>query len=185
MTLAISVLCAAWLSVLTVTLVAAVRQISALQLAIQQRDSRGFNVDDDGPVLGSHLPDFVRELLVTKLPDESAVAILLIMSSTCGQCREVIEAFDRLVLPRRQTTIALIAGDGDLAAEIADLAATKFDHAIYGGTAQDFASLLHVSSSPFGILVSADTVLAKSYIRGVGDISNLGTLSNQPVELIS
>lgn len=173
-----------WLAVLTLVVVALVRQVTALQLALQQRAPESFSVDADGPVLGTTVDDEIIDVLAATGMDAEGALALLVLSSTCGPCREVISAFER-ERAADDPIVALVAGSGPPLAEVAALAEDRFDAVVSGASADRAAQALGIHSSPFGILIRNGVVVAKTYVRRVSDIYEMmrPTAASTPVEL--
>lgn len=163
---------AGWLAVLTVVVLAVVRQVSGVLLAIEQRPSGQFSIDEDGPVVGTDLPDDVRARIAEGRTKGGDATLLLIVSATCGSCREILADFDpRRVAADELATFLLVAGRGEPAAQIVALAGSKFDSIYHGPDAVTMSqNSLSVHSSPFLLVISRDRIVAKRYVRSVEDL---------------
>lgn len=180
---------ASWLAVLTVVVLAVVRQVSGVLLAIEQRPHGEFSIDADGPAVGTELPPDVRARIANGRTKAGDKTLLLIVSATCGSCREILEDFDsQRVATDELSTFLLVAGRGEPAAQIVALAGSKFD-CIYDGP--DAAALsqnsLSVHSSPFLVVISDNRVVAKRYVRSVQDLYdvNVGSTADGRVSQLS
>lgn len=158
-----------WLAVLTMVVVALVRQVTALQLALQQRAPESFSVDADGPVLGTSVDVEIVDVVTASGMDAAGVVALLVLSSTCGPCREVMASFDR-EQAGAAPIIALVAGSGPPLVEVTALAEERFDVVVSGVAADAAAEALGIHSTPFAVLVRHGIVVAKAYVRTVKDI---------------
>lgn len=173
MTSAILLLVVVWTGVLTVATLAIMRQVTAMQLAIQQRSGEHFSVDSDGPELGAQVPESLRLFLDSCAVTDPYVGVV-VLSPTCGPCREIVGSFNRDRIQSRMRFVALVAGTGAPADELHVLAAEHFDFVESGSIAQAIATDLDVHSSPFALLLGEGTVAEKAYVRDVSDLHDLG-----------
>lgn len=165
----LAVVIVAWSGVLTVVVLALVRQVTTVQLALEQRGSGNVDLDADGPRIGATLPESTVELLGDPSADVRPT-LVLVASPTCGPCRELLGGLDNERIPAAVRTIALIAGDGPPAAEVRELAGPKFEQVVIGAPARNAAEDLSVHSSPFLLSVVGGVVTGKTYVRTVDDI---------------
>lgn len=170
------VLVALWLGVVTLVLLVLIRQVTALQLALQQRAGESFSVDADGPVVGTTVDEAVMDVLRRTDLDTDGALNVLVLSSTCGPCREIVTAFEHERAPH-EPIVALVAGSGLPSAELSGLAAQRFEAVVHGGPADEAAQALSIHSSPFLVLIHNSVVVAKTYVRSVEDIYDM-TLSS-------
>ena len=111
------VLVCIWLGVLTLVVVLLVRQIGLLTVRLSVA-SQAFSVDNDGPEVGSSLPEEVTSV-VPELMEERAY--LLLISSTCTPCRELVADLQGEQRFEEQKIVAGVAGQEEQARGIASL----------------------------------------------------------------
>ena len=110
------VLVCIWLGVLTLVVVLLVRQIGLLTVRLSVA-SQAFSLDNDGPEVGSSLPEEVTSV-VPELMEERA--FLLLISSSCTPCRELVADLQG-EQHFEQRIVALVPGHEDQAREMAAL----------------------------------------------------------------
>jgi hypothetical protein len=142
------VLASIWLGVLTLVIVLLVRQPPSL--------------DHDGPEVGSYVPEEVRSALPHL---EGERAYILLVSATCGSCREVIADLEGHYFEQRVT--ALMPGSKELANELAALLPPGVQ-AVLDPEATKLADALKIRSTPFAVEVEGGTVTRKAYLYGKG-----------------
>lgn len=154
---------AVWLALLTVVAILLVRQLGLVTLRLD-----GFNpqlfLENDGPIVGSELPSQALGLL----PElRSGQHHLLLISGSCTPCRDLVFDLEREPLGSR--TLALVAGREEVVDAVVDF--LPLDAVpIRDPVATDFASALHIRSTPFAVEVNDGHITAKSYIRGADDL---------------
>ncbi len=156
-----------WLGVLTLVVVLVVRQIGLLTVRLSVAGGEAASsVDDDGPEVGSSVPEDV----VSVLPDqEENPAYLLLISATCTPCRELVADLQG---ERRfeQEIVALVPGPGELASELAALLPSGM-RAVLDPRATRLAEALELESTPFVLEVDRGTVTRKAYLdEGASDL---------------
>ena len=167
-----AVLVAVWLGVLTMVVAALVRQTTALQLALQQRSPETFSPDSDGPPVGSTMAESILDLVRGVDVDADGPVGLLVLSSTCGPCREIITSFDQAA-HTGVPVVAFVAGSGAPLSEVAGLARERFDGVVAGGPGDQAAQEMGVQSSPFAVYIKSGVVVGKTYVRQVADIYDI------------
>lgn len=168
-----------WSASVTLALLALVRQVAVLQLLVDRRRPSSsslepFHVDDDGLDIGTSVPrDVSTTLKRLVVSDECAI---LVMSATCGACREIVDdlkgpAWTR---DRSRSLILMIAGREELAGQLADEAAwLQPDGVVFDPEASELSAALGVHSSPFALLLHGETVAGKRYIRNADAVIEL------------
>ena len=107
------VLACVWLGVLTFVVVLLVRQVGLLTVRLSMA-TQAISLDDDGPEVGSILPEDVAEVM----PDGER-AYLLLISASCEPCRELVVELDGHQF--EQSVVALVPGRQEQASELAAL----------------------------------------------------------------
>jgi len=102
LTIAALVLVCAWLGVLTFVVMLLVRQVGLLTVRVTMA-TQAMSLDDDGPDIGSSLPEDVAELM-----PERERAYLLLISAGCEPCRELVAELDGHRF--EQKMVALVPG---------------------------------------------------------------------------
>jgi hypothetical protein len=160
------VLVCVWLGVLTLVVVLVVRQIGLLTVRLSVAGEAASSVDDDGPEVGSSVPEDVASVL----PDqEEDPAYLLLISATCTPCRELVadlQGNHRF----EQEIVALVPGPGELASELAALLPSGI-RTVLDPQATKLAEALDLESTPFALEVDRGTVTRKAYLHeGASDL---------------
>jgi hypothetical protein len=164
--IAVVALVAVWLGVLTIGVLLCIRQIALLTLRFD-RSVNGFSVANDGPDVGTRVPDE----LVTRIPElADARASIVLISSTCAPCRELAEDIRRSQVEDRM--IALVTGPDPSASSIEALLYPQV-RVIRDPDAASFAEKLHIHSTPFAVRTDAGEVVAKTYLHRFDDFKRL------------
>jgi hypothetical protein len=151
------VLVCAWLGVLTFVVVLLVRQIGLLTVRLSVA-TQAISLDDDGPEVGSALPEDVAEVMPA---DERAY--LLLISASCEPCRELVVELDGHRF--EQSVVALVPGREEQAGELAALLPTGI-RVVLDPEATQLAESLDLESTPFAIEVEGGTVTSKVHLFG-------------------
>ena len=151
------VLVCAWLGLLTLVVVLLVRQVGLLTVRLSMAN-RTISLDDDGPEIGSTLPEDVAEVM----PQEER-AYLLLISAGCDPCRELVAELDG----RRfeQSVVALVPGRQEQASRLAALLPPGI-RAVADPEATRLAESLDLESTPFALEVERGTVTRKLHLYG-------------------
>ncbi|CAN5189382.1 hypothetical protein BH18ACT10_BH18ACT10_03400 [soil metagenome] len=149
------VLVCIWLGVLTLVVVLLVRQVGLLTVRLSMT-SQAISLDDDGPEIGSSLPEDVASVMPKEDP-----AYLLLVSAGCDPCRELVAELDG----RRfeQSIVALVPGREEQASEIAALLPSDM-RVVLDPEATDLAESLDLESTPFVLEVEGGTVTRKVHL---------------------
>src|SRR5215211_1451254 len=152
------VLVCVWLGVLSFVVVLLVRQIGLLTVRLSVA-SQALSVDNDGPEVGSKVPDEVAAVLPNL---EGERAYLLLLSATCAPCRELVSDVGERHF--EQNIVALVPGDEQMAAELASLFPSGMQ-AVPDPDATRLAEVLGISSTPFILEVDQNGVVTrKAYL---------------------
>ncbi len=159
------VLVCIWLGALTLVVVLLVRQIGLLTVRLSIA-GEAISLDDDGPEVGSSVPGAVASVL----PDGGVErAILLLISSTCTPCRELVadlQGEHRF----EQKIVALVPGPEELARELAALLPSGM-RTVLDPQATELAEALDLESTPFALEVEGGTVTRKAFLhRGASEL---------------
>jgi hypothetical protein len=158
------VLVCIWLGVLTLVVILLVRQIGLLTVRLSVA-GEATPLDNDGPEIGSSVPEDVAEVL----PDQAEEhAYLLLISSTCTPCWELVADLGQ----RRfeQNVVALVPGHGEKAGELAALLPSGIQ-TVLDPEATRLAGALQLESTPFALEVEHGTVTRKAYLHeGASDL---------------
>lgn len=154
------VLVCIWLGALTLVVVLLVRQIGLLTVRLSIA-SEAMSLDDDGPEVGSGIPEVVASVL----PDQGEErAFLVLISSTCTPCRELVadlQGEHRF----EQKIVALVPGPEELASELSVLLPSGV-RAVLDPQATELAEALDLESTPFALEVEGGTVTRKAFLHG-------------------
>jgi hypothetical protein len=151
------VLVCAWLGVLTLVVMLLVRQVGLLTVRISMA-TQAMSLDDDGPEIGSSLPEDVAEVM-----PEGERAYLLLISADCDPCRELVAELDGHRF--EQKVVALVPGRQEQAAELAALLPPGV-RVVLDPEATQLAESLDLESTPFALEVESGTVTRKVHVYG-------------------
>lgn len=153
-----------WLSLLSFAVMLCVSQLTVLTKRFEL--ALGPPVTASGPEIGMSVPAEVEDLL-TYEPDGE---IIMLMSATCGPCRQVAEDLTRDGFEGALTI--LLPGSDDAAAEVTALLPTSLA-VIRDPDAGRFASALAITHTPFALALYGRTVVGKSPVNRVDDLQRL------------
>jgi hypothetical protein len=158
------VLVSVWLGVLTLVVVLLVRQIGLLTVRLSVA-GEATSLDDDGPEIGSGVPEDVAVML----PDQAEEhAFLLLISSTCLPCWELVTELGEHHF--EQNIVALVPGHGEKAGELAALLPSGM-RVVLDPEATRLAGALQLESTPFALEIARGTVTRKAYLHeGASDL---------------
>jgi hypothetical protein len=160
------VLVCIWLGVLTLVVVLLVRQIGLLTVRLSVAGEAASSVDDDGPEVGSSVPEEVVSVLPDQEEDEQAY--LLLISANCTPCRELVADLDGRHF--EQQIVALVPGHEEMASELAALLPSSMQ-VVLDPEAVRLAEALDLESTPFVLEVQSGTVTRKAYLdEGASDL---------------
>jgi hypothetical protein len=151
------VLVCAWLGVLTFVVMLLVRQIGLLTVRLSMA-MQTTSLDDDGPEIGSRLPEDVAEVM-----PEGERAYLLLISAGCDPCRELVAELDGHRF--EQEVVALVPGRQEQAGELAALLPPGI-RVVLDPEATQLAESLDLESTPFALEVESGTVSRKVHVYG-------------------
>jgi hypothetical protein len=158
------VLVCAWLGILTLVVVLLVRQIGLLTVRLSVA-SQALSLDDDGPEVGSSVPEDVASVLANS---EEEKAYLLLISAGCTPCRELVSDLGEHRF--EQNIVALVPGREELATELAALLPYGV-RAVLDPEATRLAEVLKLESTPFALEVERGTVTKKAFLHeGAADL---------------
>jgi hypothetical protein len=151
------VLVCAWLGVLTFVVMLLVRQVGLLTVRVTMA-TQAMSLDDDGPDIGSSLPEDVAEVM-----PERERAYLLLISAGCEPCRELVAELDGHRF--EQKMVALVPGNQEQAAELVALLPPGI-RVVLDPEATQLAESLDLESTPFALEVKNGTVVSKVHVFG-------------------
>jgi hypothetical protein len=151
------VLVCAWLGVLTFVVMLLVRQVGLLTVRLTMA-TQAMSLNDDGPEIGSSLPEDVAEVM-----PEGERAYLLLISAGCDPCRELVAELDGHRF--EQKVVALVPGRQEQAAELAALLPPDI-RVVLDPEATQLAESLDLESTPFALEVESGTVTRKVHVYG-------------------
>ena len=151
------VLACVWLGALTFVVVLLVRQVGLLTVRLSMA-TQAISLDDDGPEVGSILPEDVAEVM----PDGER-AYLLLISASCEPCRELVVELDGHQF--EQSVVALVPGRQEQASELAALLPPGI-RVVVDPEATQLTESLDLESTPFAIEVEEGTVTSKVHLFG-------------------
>ncbi len=168
------VLVCAWLGVLTFVVMLLVRQVGLLTVRLSMA-TQTMSLDEDGPEIGSSLPEDVAEVM-----PEGERAYLLLISAGCDPCRELVVELDGHTF--QQSVVALVPGRQDQAGDLADLLPPGMP-AVFDPEATQLAESLDLDSTPFAIEVESGTVTRKVHLfEGASALIEFVESGNAPTQ---
>jgi hypothetical protein len=151
------VLVCTWLGILTFVVMLLVRQVGLLTVRVSMA-TQAMSLDDDGPDIGSSLPEDVAEVM-----PERERAYLLLISAGCEPCRELVAELDGHRF--EQKMVALVPGNQEQAGELAALLPPGI-RVVLDPEATQLAESLDLESTPFALEVENGTVISKVHVFG-------------------
>jgi len=151
------VLVCVWLGVLTFVVILLVRQVGLLTVRVSIA-TRATSLDEDGPEIGSSLPEDVAEVM-----PEKERAYLLLISEGCDPCRELVAELDGHRF--EQNMVALVPGREEQAAELAALLPQNMK-VVLDPDAIQMVESLDLESTPFVLEVEDGVVTRKAHLFG-------------------
>lgn len=152
------VLVCIWLGALTLVVVLLVRQIGLLTVRLSIA-SQTISLDDDGPEVGSDVPEDVASVL----PDHEEPAYLLLISAGCDPCRELVADLGGRHF--EQDIVALVPGREEQASELAVLLPSGMQ-VVLDPKATMLAESLELEATPFALEIGGRTVTRKTHLHG-------------------
>jgi len=151
------VLVCAWLGVLTFVVMLLVRQLGLLTVRVSIA-TRATSLDEDGPEIGTSLPEDVAEVM-----PEKERAYLLLISEGCDPCRELVAELDGHRF--EQKMVALVPGRPEQAAELAALLPEDIK-VVLDPEAMQLVESMDLESTPFVLEVEDGIVTRKVHVFG-------------------
>jgi hypothetical protein len=152
---------AAWAAVLTVVVLACIRQIAVLGLRIDKSLYSGIDPVDDGPALGSPMPPQVAELFPAG-PD-AGPAFVMLMANTCTTCHDI--AFELTGTTFDVPIVTLVAGRPELVQALVEALPSSVT-IVRDPEATSAARALEVKTTPFVFEFRRGQLAAKAALRG-------------------
>lgn len=162
-----------WLGALTLVVILSVRQISLLTVRLSTTTNHAspeivepdFSVDNDGPEVGSEIPEEVTSVLPELLQGNRWH--ILLVSANCSPCRKLATKLSGR--PFASPVIALVAGrEKALADGLEELLPPEM-HTVRDPKATELARALQIHSTPFVVAAQNGRVVKKAYIYQPSD----------------
>lgn len=157
-------LVAGWLAVLTIVVLALVRELGLLKT----RASTSEALDEDGLPIGSPVPRTAKAV-VPRLDRE--LVYLLFVSPSCGPCSALLDELRGATLPPAHVHV-VIGGGGPRATELAALVPATFD-VVVGDDAAAVTSALEVRGTPFALQIENGIVTGKAVVHSPDELARL------------
>ena len=164
-----------WLGVLTLVIILTIRQIALLTVRLSMVNTvpdapvftdDTFSLADDGPDVGSSIPEEVVSLL-PGLPElVEGRAYVLLISATCTSCRKLAAELRGHRFQR--PVIALVPGSEELARGLVQLLPAGM-HIVRNPEATRVAKSLQIRSTPFAVAIENGTITKKAYMYHAAD----------------
>lgn len=166
-----------WLLALTVAFVAVTRVAAIRGLATGHRRIEPFSLDDDGPEIGSAVPDIVNEFLARQRITRNR-SILVLVSTTCGNC---LERVSEIYEEGQERPLFLVSGRPATGQYEEMTRVLESFGASYttGEMAQQVANALNIHSVPFAVAVENGHVADKAYLHKGSDLAVLSSAESQ------
>jgi hypothetical protein len=176
-----------WLAVLTVAFVGVTRHLGVLQAAGAglEAPQGGALLDADGPWIPSALSDRATTAFRAHgVQTDDLVATFF--SSSCGSCLERAEQIVATLSHPSRNVFLVTGSDPDRVNDFIRILAPTHVRIVTDPDAQNVVKSLEIRSTPFTFRVVGGQVVAKAYVRGVGDYLrmtdvNLATVQLSPV----
>src|SRR5215207_3770698 len=170
------VLVCVWLGVLSFVVVLLVRQIGLLTVRLSVA-GQALSLDNDGPEVGSKVPDEVASVLPN--PEEGR-AYLLLVSATCAPCRQLVADIGERHF--EQAIVALVPGSEQVAGGLASLLPSGIQ-AVLDPDASRLAEAHKIHSTPFALETANGTVTRISYLyAGAPDLTEFVEAKNAAIK---
>lgn len=163
-----------WLAVLTLVVSLLVRQLGLVALKLEQVST--FAPMSDGPSIGAPAPTWIDEYATGEGADP---VDLLLVSATCGPCRELVQAMKGREWPR---LLVLVPGSETLAEAIASELPTNAE-IFRDPLASQFASDLAIRSTPYAVRFRSGVVEKKSSVRSAEDFAEFVEVHGSRIHL--
>lgn len=154
-----------WLTIVSVVVILLVRQLGLI--AVRLREMGNFSLSNDGPLIGSPIPEQVT-MSISGVGE--AVHHVLLISPTCGPCRELADQLRGRTYATGMT--ALVPGAGEVADALIALLPEGFS-IVRDPIATEVANALGIRSTPFAVRLEDSIVKAKSYLNSADDLLRL------------
>jgi uncharacterized protein YgbK (DUF1537 family) len=152
---------AVWCAVLTVVVLACIRQIAVMDLRLDKTLFSGTEPVDDGLELGQPMPQRVAAQLAAQ--PTGGPSFVVLMSSTCMTCRDL--AFELRDATFDVPVVALVAGRSELVDAIVEALPASVT-VVRDPEATAAAQALAVKTTPFVFEFRRDVLVAKAALRG-------------------
>jgi hypothetical protein len=168
---------AAWCAILTLIVLACIRQIAILDVRVDRQLFSGTEPVEDGLELGQPVPAEVAALIPAPAAGPWFVVLL---SSTCTTCRDL--AFEMQHFDLDAPVLGLVAGRSEVADVIAEVLPAGVT-TTRDPQATAAAAALAVKTTPFVFEFRRGTLVAKAAVRGADHLKRFmaeaGTVSDE------
>lgn len=162
---------AVWCAVLTLVVLACIRQIAVLGLRVDKSLFSGAEPVDDGLELGAPAPREVQALFEGR-PTGNGPSFVVLMSSTCTTCRDL--AFELTGTTFDAPVATLVAGRSELVDMIVE-ALPASTTVVRDPLATSAAQALDVKTTPFVFEFRRGQLAAKAALRGADHLKRFVT----------
>ncbi|WP_404352117.1 hypothetical protein LG324_04260 [Phycicoccus jejuensis] len=154
---------------LTVLLAALIRHVGALQLAVEaggMSSGESFDVDTDGPAVGSQVPESTLDLLYEGgIGPNQGVLVAVFLSTSCVPCTERASEIVSRCQGLDRTIFLVSGGTPEGLERLRNLFATVDSSVLYDPQAREIVNSLDVKSTPFAFRISENKITGKAYLR--------------------
>lgn len=154
-----------WLGLLTLLVLAAVRQVALLDVRMNKAQYEGQDPADDGIDIGDALPRALAT--VAKLGDEGPSFVVL-LSATCTTCADL--AMELPSIRSDASVTVMVAGRRDQAVPIVSAVPATMA-TVTDPDATRIANSLQIKTVPFVFEFRRDVLVAKAALRGADHLS--------------
>jgi hypothetical protein len=169
-----------WLGGLTLVVVLVIRQVALVTIRLDHLPGPVVgSLEDNGPKLGSRVPEVVTH----QLPElETDLSHLLLLSATCTPCREIASELARRPLPNSRSIVALVPGREEMADGVVAMLPPSI-RAVRDPDATDLATLLEIQIVPSALTVKGGVIAAKAAALGsAADLIRFMNTSSSPAK---
>lgn len=171
------VLLGGWLTVLTILALGLARQMALIDVAgVGGLRGPRLDFDADGPPIGADVPAEVLRQLREKgaLSEGQQHAVMLLMSASCGPCRELAERLvTRGLVPPEM--IFILAGRVENTADLRRTLSVTGRPVVLDPVAHDTMQMLNIHSSPFLVWMDEGRVARKVFGRSADHVERILT----------
>lgn len=164
-----------WLGLITLLLLLIIRQIGLITVRLDRAEAvpgtgPHINVANDGPPIGSDVPAAV----ISSIPElTTGRHYILLISSICTPCRELVAEMQRVRFASDQNLIALVPGRPETADSLIAMLPVGI-RPVRDPEAADLARQhLHLQSTPYALQIEEGVITGKAYLYGLENLVQL------------